>query len=121
SIFATLDWLDPISFASSPWVICCCSLVFLNRALRASFISTSSFSAAVSPRNSLASPTAQPAFSSRLFLVRSISVSAFQNLVVGLQSLFTHRNHPCWRRPGRLREDLRDHNGVCVHPVHHTP
>lgn len=74
SIFATRDWLDLNSLATSTWVSRFCrrsSFIFL---LRASFISRQAVSSAVSPRNASTVPTFQPFASRRLLLAFSIYI-----------------------------------------------
>ncbi len=113
SIFATRDWLEFSSLASSA-----CEMRRRRRRTRRlapsrSFRSMYAASSSVSPRNSWALPTRQP-FASRRLLFSSRTVVLPEPSPAGF-------NDSLEGRPGLLAEDLQDHDGIQIKSVHDSP
>jgi hypothetical protein len=113
SIFAIRDWLDWRRVASSA-----CVRLRRRRRSRRSVASRTlrsiyAASSVLRRRNSWVVPIFQPLASSR----RRFS----SRTVVLPQSAAARVNDGLWRRPRLLAEDLQNHHGVGIKPVHDSP
>ncbi len=113
SIFAMRDWLDWRRFARPA----CVRLRRRRRSRRPvasrTLRSIYAASSALRPRNCCGVPIFQPLASSRLrFPSRTLVLP---------QSPDARVNDDLWRRPRLLAEDLQNHHGVGVEPVHDSP
>src|SRR5437899_1399854 len=121
SIFATRDWLDPRIRPNCSWVSFRFDRSSRTALARTSFRSTTASSSAVSPRNSLADPSFQPAFSRR-FLFWALIASSLPG-----RPDRTPRDASGSARSrsagllGLLLEDITDHDRVHVDPVDDPP
>lgn len=113
SIFATLDWLDFTSRASSTCERFRSFRRVRRRSASSSFISMNTDSSGESPRKSFAPPTFQP-LDSRRFRFAS-------RIVILLQSSLGSLNYRLWRLRCLLRKHFSDDNGIEVNPVQDAP
>ena len=113
SIFATRDWLDRMSLARAAWLRFCFFRRLFRLSARRRRSSTYAASSSESPKNSWALPIRQPFFSSSLFLLRRI--------IVFLEPLTTRLQHALRGLRRLLREDIRDHDRVRIHPIDDPP